>query len=97
MFYLEHTGNYTFTPFSTILVFPFPQDLEFILFHRPDGGYFSQPPRLKHFGLNVQKHFLFSLIALFYNIKSKKRTRLYFLPTISHLFSETLYAELRAA
>ena len=50
---------------------PFPssffffQHLEFFQFQQPDGNYFFQPPRLKHFCLNVQKSFLFCLIALF--------------------------------
>lgn len=45
--------------------FFFFQHLEFFQFQQPDGNYFFQPPRLKHFCLNVQKSFLFCLIALF--------------------------------
>ena len=51
-------------PFPSPFFFFF-QHLEFFQFQQPDGNYFFQPPRLKHFCLNVQKSFLFCLIALF--------------------------------
>lgn len=64
----EGWGCPTWDPRTTILsafsatilafFFPFSQHLEFFQFQRPDGSYFSQPPRLKHFCLNVQKSFL---------------------------------------
>lgn len=50
-----------FSLLPTILrvLFPFPQDLEFSLLQRTDGSSSSQPPRLKHFCVNVQKSSLF--------------------------------------
>lgn len=90
--HLGHTENCALSLSPPLCVF-LPQHLESVLFQKPDGGRFSQPPRLKHFCLNVQKHFLFCLITLLENIKSRKRIHHYFLPTAPCLFPEAMNTE----